>query len=710
MTSDHGPWVLPTATAQYVVAPSASGSGLDLVHWGAPGTAWGPVAVEQTNVLTPADVEPSEWTALGTRHVQRAELVADLGDGLVGVLLRLGEVAVRRDGPAHTLTARLTDTTGTLAVDLVIGTDERHDVVRKHVVVTNTSAGRTVRLERVFSGAWDLPVGPGADVDLLAGAWADEFGRTRAALPAGELSIGSRNGLTGHLYAPRVVVQRFGADPLADEAFGVALSWSGSWRLSVDAVPRRGRVRVGAGVDDESTVVVLQPGERFTAPETVGTWSPDGVAGVTRRWHAYQRLCVLRSTTPEHRPVVYNSWYATAWDVRVEHQARLAAVAADLGAECFVVDDGWFAGRTDDRSGIGDWVPDPAKFPNGLGELIDAVHPRMRFGLWVEPECVSPDSDLFRAHPDWVYRAQDRPLLTIRHQYVLDLGRPEVEAHVASVLRNLLQEKRITFLKWDMNRPVTDGGRPGDPNGRAWSVQHTLAYYRLLDMLRADFPGVTVESCASGGGRLDDAVLARSDVTWASDHTAPRARLAVQHGYLTAYPAAALSSWVTDWGETEPCSPEFRFVVAMSGALGLGVDLLAWDDAARDRARDLVALYKHVRRTVFSGDLDVHGHPDDPAYALSFTTPDRVVVLAYARPSAGSRDLVVRLPRVDPRARYRISNRGTDPAPSTSGPARGLFGRGRYPDDVLTGRDLARGFAVPWALARDADVVALDRV
>ncbi|WP_088286132.1 alpha-galactosidase [Kineosporia sp. A_224] len=723
-TPDTGPWRLPTATAEYVVAPSASGTGLGLVHWGAPGATWGHVAVEQTNVLTPTDVEPSEWTALGTRHVQRAELVADLGDGLVGVLLRLGPVRVERpgDGPGrHTLIARLTDTTGTLAVDLVVTTDERHDVVRKHVVVENTSATRTVRLGRVFSGAWDVPVGPGADVDLLTGAWADELTRTRAALPAGELSIGSRNGLTGHLYAPCVVVQRFGAAPDADEAFGVKLAWSGSWRMSVDAVPTRGRVRVSGGVDDESTLVTLEPGQRFVAPDMLGTWSPDGVAGVTRRWHAFQRLEVLRTTGPEHRPVVYNSWYATAWDVRVEHQARLAAVAADLGAECFVVDDGWFAGRTNDHAGIGDWRPDPVKFPAGLGPLIDAVHPRMRFGLWVEPECVSPDSDLYRAHPDWVYRAGDRPLVSVRHQYVLDLGRPEVAAHVAGVLRDLLQEKRITFLKWDMNRPVTDGGRPGDPHGREWSVQHTRAYYGLLGMVRAEFPHVTVESCASGAGRLDDATLALTDVTWASDHTAPRARLAVQHGFLTAYPAAAMSSWVTSWDDHgEGCSLDFRFVVAMAGALGIGVDLLAWDGATRSRATALVALYKEIRACVHEGAVTAHGHPDDARYALTFVAPDaaRVVVLAYARPSAGRADLVVRVPGLDPAARYRLANRGTtllptgaaaDPAP----PRGGLFGRRRDPAPtdaaVLSGRDLAAGFVVPWALARDADVVVLDR-
>ncbi len=723
-----GPWRLPTATAEYVVAASASGTGLDLVHWGRQGGSWGPDRVEQTNVVTPVDVEPGEWTALGTRHVQRAELVADLGDGLVGVLLRLDGVTLERDRgqdrvPRHTLRARLSDTTGTLAVRLVVATDEAHDVVRKHVELENVSTSRTVRLSRVFSGAFDVPVGPGADVSLLAGAWAEELTPYRAALPAGELSVGSRTGLTGHLYAPHLVVQALGSSP-HDEAFGVSLAWSGSWRMSVDAVPTRGRVRVSGGVDDESTVVTLEPGERFVAPQLLGTWSPDGVAGVSARRQAFQRREVLRTTGPEHRPVVYNSWYATGFDVRVEHQLRLADVAADLGVECFVVDDGWFAGRTTDRRGIGDWWPDPVRFPLGLGPLIEAVVRRMRFGLWVEPECVSADSDLYRAHPEWVYRAGDRPLVSVRHQYVLDLGRPEVLAHVDHLLRNLLHDKRITFLKWDMNRPVTDGGRPGDPHGRQWSVQHTRGYYRLLRMLREEFPHVTVEACASGGGRVDDAVLGLSDVTWASDQTAPRSRLRVQRGFLTAYPAAAMSSWVTDWpdhADPEPCTFEFRFVVAMAGALGIGSDVLGWHDATRARARALVALYKEIRGTVHGGDLAMHGHPGQAFHALVFTAPvaARVVVLAYGRPSARGPS-VVRVPGLDPRSLYRLANRGTTLLPPEAaatrpdhrsrGWARSRRRTAPSGDLVRTGADLAAGLAVPWTLAPDADVIILDRM
>jgi alpha-galactosidase len=421
-------------------------------------------------------------------------------------------------------------------------------------------------------------------------------------------------------------------------------------------------------------------------------------------WHAYQRGVLARSTGREHRPVVYNSWYATGFDVRVEHQLALADVAAEIGVEVFVVDDGWFAGRTSDRSGLGDWNPDPAKFPDGLGPLATGVLDRgMRFGLWVEPEAVNPDSDLFRAHPDWVYRAGGRPLTTMRNQYVLDLGRPDVEQWAAAMLRRLLTEHPITYLKWDMNRAVSDGGRPGDPRGREWSLQHVRAYHRLMTLLREEFPHVTVEACAGGGGRVDNAVLALSDVVWPSDETGPRDRLAVQHGFLSAYPPYVMSSWVTDEPDRRdpdhdaaPASLEFRFVVAMAGVLGVGADLLAWDGPTRARARALVGLYRDIRAVVHTGTVTRHGRPSDPVHAVQYTAPDasRVLLLVWARPGAAHEPVSVPLAGLGAEARYAVRAGG------------GMVECRAQTGDDLTGA----GVPVPFALAPDCDVVVLDRL
>ena len=382
---------------------------------------------------------------------------------------------------------------------LEIRASRSHDVVSKQVTITNAGTG-VLHLERAFSPAWELPVRAPARVDILAGHWAREFQPMEVALPAGELPIGSRQGVTSHNYSPVVTVR----GTAGQQAYSIALGWSGSWRMLVDAHPFLERLRVAGGVDDETTRIRLGPGASFTTPPVHGVHAPDGTSGIRRRWHDYQRGWLARDLSPANRPVVYNSWYATTFDVRLEHQLALAARAADLGVEAFVVDDGWFAGRTSDTSGLGNWWPDPAKFPDGLDPLVAGVTGLgLRFGIWVEPEAVNPGAQVFADHPDWVYRAGDRPLVTVRNQYVLDFGRPEVVEWVCGWLRTLLADRRITYLKWDMNRPVSDGGRPGDPHGRQWPVQHADGYYQVMAMLRREFPWVTVEACSGGGGRID---------------------------------------------------------------------------------------------------------------------------------------------------------------------------------------------------------------
>jgi alpha-galactosidase len=408
-------WVVPTATSRYVVDLAPDGAGPVLQDWTAGEVRpWAPSA--PAGFETEADRLPAEYTALGTRQVRGADLIVDHGDGLVGARLRWPPecAGLRTDGPRSRFSARAEDGTGDLAVELIIETSTEHDVVAKQVVVTN-NGGHPIELPRAFGPAWELPIGRGATVDLLAGAWAREFTPHRVSLTAGELSVGSRQGITSHTYSPTIRVSSL-ADP-DGPAYGVALAWSGSWRLLVDAVPFRERVRVAGGVDDESCVIRLAPGESFTTPATLGVCAPDGAAGVRRRWHDYQRGTLARDLGEHHRPIVYNSWYATTFDVRPDHQLALADVAAEIGAEVFVVDDGWFAGRHDDRHGLGDWWPDPETFPDGLDPLISGVLGRgLRFGLWVEPEAVNPGAAVLRDHPDWIYRAGDRPLVTVRNR------------------------------------------------------------------------------------------------------------------------------------------------------------------------------------------------------------------------------------------------------------------------------------------------------
>lgn len=699
-------WILRTRTTDYIVSLLADGSGLTTDYWGertaAPLAPWAPV-----DPVPPfehrLDTAPLEFASAGQRPNAFAELLIDRPDGLTGAVWSADERAIRHrsDATGDALEVPFTDELGGLRLTLHIVTRAHHDVIRRWITIENAGTA-PVELPRAFSAAWNVLPSRAVEIHTLAGRWIQENQKRVTSLAWGTFSIGSRQGITSHAFAPTVTIVPApdpdvrGAVPAG--AWGVALEWSGSWRLQVDSNPMGQRgVRVSCGVDDDTTTIVLDPGHRFESPASVGVFSPAGPDGVSAAWHEYQRRDLARDLTAGHHPVVYNSWFSTEFDVRIDHQLALAERARDLGVEVFVLDDGWFRGRTSDHAGLGDWQPDPAKFPNGLAELADGVSALgMRFGVWIEPEMVNPDSDLYRAHPDWVYRAGDRPLLTNRHQYVLDLGRPDVEAWAAETLRTVLGSADIRYLKWDMNRSITDGGRPGDRHGREWSVQHTLAYYRLLQLIRDEFPHVTVEACSGGGGRVDNRVLGLADVVWVSDETGPRDRLRIQHGYLAAYPAHTMLSIVTHHpGLRTPdrVSLAYRFAMGMTGVLGIGTDLLAWGDDELAEAAHWVARYGEIRDVVLRGRVATHGDPDDHRYTVEFAGPDgRVVLFVFSHEAERDGIRTGLTPRVYPRLLaddrlYRVVETGqvVDAAAAAIG-----------------------GVDVPFLMAPDVDILVLD--
>ncbi|POX49612.1 alpha-galactosidase, partial [Streptomyces sp. Ru72] len=312
----------------------------------------------------------------------------------------------------------------------------RGDVVERWVTLANHGPA-PAELLRADSATWTLPEREGWHLSHLHGRWAAESRLVRSDLTYGEKVIGSRRGHTGHQHLPWVALDTDATEE-SGEVYGCALAWSGSWRIAVAQLPdARVQITGGAGYDD-SGLLLLAPGETYTTPVFAGLWSDGGHGGASRAWHAYQRAHIIPDADQD-RPVLYNSWEATEFDISEEQQGALARRAAAMGVELFVVDDGWFGTRTSDRAGLGDWQPNPDRFPSGIKPLADYVHALgMQFGIWVEPEMVNPDSDLYRAHPDWVQYQPGRKRTEFRNQLVLNLAREDVQEYLWEQLDALL--------------------------------------------------------------------------------------------------------------------------------------------------------------------------------------------------------------------------------------------------------------------------------
>lgn len=503
-------------------------------------------------------------------------------------------------------------------------------------------AASPVELTRLDAAAWTLPHWDDYRLSHLSGEWAAEWQLRRTPLPVGETAIGSRRGLTGHQSNPWTAVDDGTATETTGTVYSTNLAWSGSWRVILRR-SAQGRVSITGGAGHEGLRWTLQAGETWTTPVYSGLCALDGFGGASRTWHEHLRRHVM-PTPEEDAPVLFNSWEAVFFDVAETKQLPLVELAARIGCEQFVVDDGWFGKRVTDNAGLGDWHPNPDRFPEGLGPLIDAVHAKgMKFGIWVEPEMCNADSDLHRAHPDWIHHQAGREPTELRQQLVLDYGRPEVAAWAYAWLDDLLSANDIDYLKWDHNRPWTEVGRPGAPDAdRAW-FEHVEAVYSIKERLRAAHPNVRIEGCAGGGGRVDPGMLRHVDQVWTSDNTDAGDRVNIQYGFSQAYPARAMDTWITD----EPSgfnqrttSLRFRFHVASAGVLAVGGNLTEWTEAELDEAAEHVAHYKRLRPVVQHGVQYRLGDPEtSPLTGVQYVHGDQIAVLAFKTPWRCNRPL-----------------------------------------------------------------------
>jgi alpha-galactosidase len=571
---------------------------------------WGP--------RLPDDLDPGELAALAARAEANASpaieaplaLTPQAGQGFPG---RPG-LAAHRAGRDWASFALLTDAQATADHLVLTSDDPAHGLTLVHdlrlvgdvlVASTRLTNSGTAPLTVDHLAAPVLPL-PGFATQIIGfeGRWAGEFQMRRHDRAMGSWVRENRCGRTSHDAFPGIIVTDRGADESRGLAYGWHLGWSGNHRLTVETLAD-GRAFVAMEALYLPGEIALEPGASLVSPMLYASVSNAGIGGVSRQFHAFVR------TRPEQarlrakpRPVHYNSWEAVYFNLDPAVLLDLARRAAALGVERFVLDDGWFGSRRSDRAGLGDWTVDRGTFPDGLGPLIAAVNDLgMEFGLWVEPEMVNPDSDLFRAHPDWVLATPPAPQLDFRHQLVLDFGRAEVRDHLYAAVAVLLAEHPIAYLKWDMNRDLS---QPGGHDCHAAATAHVEGVYAVLDRLRAAFPQVEIESCASGGGRADYGILARTDRIWTSDTNDALDRLAIQRGFSCFFPAELMGAHVgpTDCHITgRRLSMPLRVATALFGHMGIEADLRALDAGESADLAAGVALHKAHRDLIHSGDL-----------------------------------------------------------------------------------------------------------
>jgi alpha-galactosidase len=600
-------WLLSTRFNSYAMGIGKDGQ-LQHLYWGGP--LWRiediPVAATPTDISSfdPHQMlENEEFPGWGGPRFYEPALKVTRADGDRDLVLQYASHHAGQDK----LDIVLKDIRDDIEVTLHYRVFSEAGILSRSATIRN-GTGQEITVESAQSAAWYLPPGDGYRLSYLSGRWAAETQLNQEPIHEGMKVLESRLGHTGHNFNPWFAVDSGNADEEHGSVWFGALAWSGNWRIAVEQTPYK-QVRVTGGLNTFDFAYRLKPGEELSTPDFYAGFSANGFGEASRLLHNLERTEIEpHKAQARVRPVLYNSWEATEFAVSEAGQQTLADKAAKLGVELFVMDDGWFGRRNTDKAGLGDWVPNPQKFPNGLKPLIDYVnHAGMDFGLWVEPEMVNPDSDLYRAHPDWVMNFSGRPRSELRQQLVLNVARDDVKEYIFGFLDKLASEYNLRYFKWDMNRIFSEPGWPEQPPAeqkKLWA-QYVTNLYEILGRLRAKHPNLEIESCSGGGGRVDLGILQYVDEVWPSDNTEAFDRLRIQEGFSEAYAAKFMSAWVTDVpnmnGRSTPL--QYRFLVAMQGALGIGANLNKWSSEDTKVATRMVALDKEIRTTVQFGDL-----------------------------------------------------------------------------------------------------------
>lgn len=564
------------------------------------------------------DQFPFEYPGNGLGDYRESAIAVETLQGNTGVMATLEDYEILDKKPVleglpssfgndgKSLVLHCRDKVLGLEVDLLYSVFEAEDVITRSVTVRNGGEA-PLWLTKVYSACVDMD---NRDYEMvtLHGSWARERQIDVRSLGYGKQSVGSVRGETSHQEHPFLALRTSGTTQERGEVYGFQFAYSGNFLAQVEKT-QMDMLRVVMGIHPEGFKWKLEPGEKFTAPEAILTFSEQGMGRMSRNFHDFLRGHMIRSPYRDRkRPILINNWEATYFDFDTEKLLKIAEKAAQLGIEMLVMDDGWFGHRNDDNSSLGDWFVNEEKLPGGLKYLVDRVNALgMKFGIWFEPEMISPDSELYREHPDWAIRIPGRDAALCRNQYVLDISRKDVRNYVYNRVKAVLDSANIEYVKWDMNRQLCDIGSAclGRESQGELMHRYVLGVYEMQERLVTEFPGLLLENCSGGGARFDPGMLYYSPQIWCSDDVDAMERLRIQEGTALIYPLSTMGAHVGDCpnhivGRNTPF--DTRAHVAMAGTFGYELDITKIAEEERAKIPAQVEEYHRYQPLMQRGD------------------------------------------------------------------------------------------------------------
>ena len=563
---------------------------------------------------------PQEYPGYGSTDLRSPSIELQFADGTTATDFRydshniylgknklngLPSTYVEDEKEATTLELILVDSLKNVKLILSYSVFEEFDAITRSVKIINES-NEEVKITRILSANIDFR---DSDYELiqLSGAWARERHIVRSRIRSGSQSVESRRGSSSHAQNPFMALVRKDTTEQNGDAYGFSLVYSGNFLANVE-VDMYENARAQIGINPFDFTWILEEGEEFTAPEAVLVYSNEGLTGMS---HIYNCLYGKRLCRGEYRdkirPILINNWEATYFDFNEIKIKEIAKEAKNLGMELFVLDDGWFGKRDDDNSSLGDWFVNEDKLKGGLNKLATQINEMgLQFGLWFEPEMVSPISELYKEHPDWCLHIPGRNRSEARRQLILDFSREDVCNYIIEKISEVLSSAPISYVKWDMNRNMSEIGSAKLPANRQREVAHRymLGLYKVLEEITTRFPHVLFESCSGGGGRFDPGMLYYMPQTWTSDNTDAIERLKIQFGTSMVYPNASIGCHVSAVPnhQVDRITPiETRGIVAMSGNFGYELDITKLPECEKEIIKEQVKLYKEIRETIQFG-------------------------------------------------------------------------------------------------------------